>query len=50
MMNEIFHDLILQGVVIVYLDNILIFMDTLEEHCCISQIVMEHLREHKLYL
>jgi len=50
MMNEIFHDLILQGVVIVYLDDILIFMDTLEEHRRISQIVMERLREHKLYL
>ena len=50
MMNEIFHDLILQGVVIVYLDNILIFTDTLEEHCHISWIVMEHMHEHKLYL
>jgi hypothetical protein len=50
MMNEIFHDLILQGVVIVYLDDILIFMDTLEEHRCISQIVMERMHEHKLFL
>jgi hypothetical protein len=50
MMNEIFHDLILQGVVIVYLDNILIFMDTLEEHHHISRIVMECMRKHKLYL
>jgi hypothetical protein len=50
MMNEIFHDLILQGVVIVYLDDILIFMDTLEEHHHISRIVMECMREHKLYL
>jgi hypothetical protein len=50
MMNEIFHDLILQGVVIVYLDDILIFTDTLEEHRCISWIVLERLREHKLYL
>jgi hypothetical protein len=50
MMNEIFHDLILQGVVIIYLDDILIFTDTLEEHLCISWIVMEHLCEHKLYL
>jgi hypothetical protein len=50
MMNEIFHNLILQGVVIVYLDNILIFTDTLEEHRRISRIVMERLREHKLYL
>jgi hypothetical protein len=50
MMNKIFHNLILQGVVIVYLDDILIFMDTLEEHRRISRIVMERLREHKLYL
>jgi len=50
MMNEIFHDLILQGVVIVYLDDILIFTDTLEEHRRICRIVMERLREHKLYL
>jgi len=50
MMNEIFHNLILKGVVIIYLDDILIFTDTLEEHCRISQIVMERLREHKLYL
>jgi hypothetical protein len=50
MMNEIFHDLILQGVVIVYLDSILIFTDTLEEHRCISWIVMECLHKHKLYL
>jgi hypothetical protein len=50
MMNEIFHDLILQGVVIVYLDDILIFMDTLEEHRHISRIVMECMRKHKLYL
>jgi hypothetical protein len=49
MMNEIFHDLILQGVVIVYLDDILIFTDTLEEHCSISRIVMECMHKHKLY-
>jgi len=50
MMNKIFHDLILQGVVIIYLDNILIFMDTLEEHHHISRIVMECMHEHKLDL
>ena len=50
MMNKIFHDLILQGVVIIYLDNILISTDTLEEHNCIIQIVMECLCKHKLYL
>ena len=32
MMNEIFEDLITQGVVLVYLDDILIFTNTLKEH------------------
>jgi hypothetical protein len=50
MMNEIFSDLIIQGVVTVYLDNILIFTDSLEEHQHISRMVMECLRKHKLYL
>jgi hypothetical protein len=50
MMNEIFQDLIMEGVVCVYIDNILIYTQTLEEHCCISQLVMEQLRKHKLYL
>jgi hypothetical protein len=36
MMNDIFHNLILQGVVCIYLDDILIFTKSLEEHCCIS--------------
>jgi hypothetical protein len=50
MMNEIFHDLVLQGVVCIYIDNILIFTKTLEEHCRISRLVLERLCEHKLYL
>jgi hypothetical protein len=50
MMNEIFEDLITQGVVSIYLDDILIFTTTLEEHRLISRVVMERLREHKLYL
>jgi len=32
MMNEIFQTVIAEGIVIVYLDNILIFMKTEEEH------------------
>ena len=32
MMNKLFYELILEGKVIVYLDGILIFTDTLEEH------------------
>ena len=31
-------------------DNILIFTETLEEHQWLMQIVLEHLRHHKLYL
>jgi hypothetical protein len=50
MMNEIFQDLVLQGTVCVYLDDILIFTNTIEEHHRISRIVMERLRKHKLYL
>jgi hypothetical protein len=50
MMNKIFEDLITQGVVSIYLDDILIFTSTLEEHCLISPVVMERLCEHKLYL
>src|SRR3981189_2972187 len=43
MMNEIFEDLITQGVVSIYLDDILIFTSTLEEHRPISRMVMERL-------
>jgi hypothetical protein len=50
MMNKIFEDLITQGVVSIYLDDILIFTSTLEEHRPISRMVMERLRNHKLYL
>jgi hypothetical protein len=50
MMNEIFQDLIMEGVVCVYIDNILIYTRTLEEQCRISRLVMEWLWKHKLYL
>ena len=36
MMNDIFHDLIMEGVVCVYLDDILIFSKTLEEQCQVT--------------
>jgi hypothetical protein len=32
MMNNIFEELISKGVVVVYLDDILIFMETINEH------------------
>ena len=50
MMNKIFHDLIMQGVVCVYMDDILIFTNSLEEHRCITTLVLQRLRDHKLYL
>jgi hypothetical protein len=50
MMNEIFQDLITEGVVSVYLDDILIFTNSLEEHHRITCLVLDHMREHKLYL
>jgi hypothetical protein len=50
MMNEIFQDLITKGVVSVYLDDILIFTNSLEEHHRITRLVLDRIREHKLYL
>jgi hypothetical protein len=48
MMNEIFQDLITEGVVSVYLDDILIFTNLLEEHCQITCLVLDRMHEHKL--
>jgi hypothetical protein len=50
MMNEIFQDLITEGIVSVYLDDILIFTNSLEEHRRITCLVLDRMREHKLYL
>ena len=50
MMNDIFHDMIVEGVVCVYLDDILIFMKTLSEPWTITQRVLEHLQEYNLCL
>jgi hypothetical protein len=33
MMNEIFQDLITEGIISIYLDDILIFTNSFEEHC-----------------
>jgi len=43
LMNVIFSDLIAKGKVAVYLDDILVFTATLEEHRHIVQEVLEHL-------
>jgi len=50
MMNEIFQDLISEGVVCIYLDDILIFSKTLEEHRRVTHLVLERLCQHRLYL
>jgi len=50
MMDNIFDGLIMEGVVVVYLDNILIFMETLEEHRKVTRRVMELLRKNNLFL
>jgi len=50
MMNDIFRTLIAEGIVIVYLDDILIFTKTEEEHERVVWRVLEILTEHKLFL
>ena len=50
MMNEIFKDLITQGIISVYLNEILVFMHSLEEHHRVTRTVLERMRDHHLYL
>jgi hypothetical protein len=50
LMNSIFANLIAQGKVAVYLDNILIWSSTLEEHCKIVHKFLHCLQMHNLYL
>ena len=49
-MDDIFEDLITEGVVVVYLDDILIFTKTLEEHQEVSYKVLDLLQFHNLSL
>src|SRR6202047_2165935 len=49
-MNNIFHDLIAQGHVAVYMDDILIFTEMHEQHEKIVREVLRILREHNLFL
>ena len=50
MMNNVFRTVIAEGIIIVYLDDILIFMKTKEEHKQMVRRVLEILTEHKLFL
>jgi len=50
MMNDIFRTVIAEGIVVVYLDDILIFTKMEEEHERAVWRVLEILTEHKLFL
>ena len=50
MMNDIFRELIFEGKVVVYIDDILIFTKTLEEHREVVRRVLQILQDNKLYL
>jgi len=50
MMNNIFRNLIAEGIVVVYLDDILIFTKTEEEHAQAVQQMLQVLKKNKLFL
>ena len=50
MINDIFWDLIVEGIMVVYLDDILIFTRMEEEHAKAIRQVLQILQENKLFL
>ena len=50
MMNMIFHDLIIAQVVTMYMDDILVFTKTMEEHRQVTTRVMQILLDNDLFL
>ena len=50
MMNDLFRDLITQGVVIMYMDDILIFTKDLKEHRAVTREVLTILHKNNLSL
>ena len=50
MMNDIFRDLIAKGIMVVYLDDILIFTRTEEKHAKAIRQILQILQENKLFL
>src|SRR6202034_2405493 len=45
-----FRDLVAEGVVVVYLDDILIFTETMEQHREVTRSVLKLLEENQLFL
>jgi len=50
MMDTLFHELIMTGKIVIYMDNILIFTQTMEEHWDIVRQVLQILANNKLSL
>jgi hypothetical protein len=50
LMNTIFADLVAAGQVAVYLDNILVYSPTQEQHCMITHEVLQRLQTHDTHL
>lgn len=50
MMNNIFHDLISEGVICIYINNILMYTKDHETHWQVTEEVLWQLQEHGLYL
>ena len=50
MMNSLFKHLIDRGVIVIYIDDIMIFTKTLEEHQHVVKEVLQILRDKHLYL
>ena len=50
MMNEILRDLINEGKVVVFVDNVLVGMKTEEEHDEIVEEILKRLEENDLYI
>lgn len=49
-MNDIFRDMINEGVISVYMDNILVHIKDLADHHTVVNQVLSHLQQHDLYL
>jgi len=50
MMNKLFRELIITGKIVIYMDDILIFTQTMEEHRDIVRRVLQILADNKLLL